>query len=160
MSKRFIVVVVAVCLAGAFAATVQATPGSGVVSTPLGKGRIEDIAAQVKTGDWKIDIDSKGVSDVAVTEHRLDPGDYFGWHSHPGPSIVVVRSGTLSFYRGDDETCTAIPRPAGTAFVDPGGTVHTARNEGTSEVVVLVTALMPTGAIGRIDEPNPGHCPF
>lgn len=152
--------VIAIGLVGACAATVQATPGSGVVSTPMAKGSIENLEAKVKTGDWKVDIDSKGASDITVTEHRLQPGGWFGWHSHPGPSIVVVKSGTLSFYYGDDETCTALIRPTGTAFVDPGGAVHTARNEGTTEVVLWVTSMAPSGEKGRIDQPNPGNCSF
>jgi hypothetical protein len=44
---------------------------------------------------------------------------------------VIVKSGTSTFYRGDDPTCTPEVHPAGTAYADPGGGVHIARNEGT-----------------------------
>ena len=142
------------------AATALATSAFGVSSTPLGQGMLEPIDVKVKTGDWKLRLKTDELSDLAVTEIRAAPGAYFGWHSHPGPSLVIVKSGTSTFYRGDDPNCTPEVHPAGTAYVDPGGVVHTARNEGTVELVLLVTRLIPTGAAPRIDEANPGNCSF
>lgn len=147
-------------LAGAVAGIALATPPSGVTSTPIAQGSLEPIDIKVKTGAWKARIKTKGQSDVAVVENRIAPGGHFGWHSHPGPSLVIVKSGTLTFYRGDDPDCTPQEHPAGSAFVDPGGDVHIARNEGSEQLVVIVTRLLPAGAPGRIDEPNPGNCPF
>src|SRR5829696_527627 len=90
---------------------------------------------------------------------QVAPGGNFGWHSHPGPSLVIVKSGTSTFYLGDDPTCTPEVHPAGTAYVDPGGLVHIARNESLSEdLVVIVTRLIPDGAAARIDQPAPGNC--
>jgi hypothetical protein len=73
---------------------------------------------------------------------------------------VIVKSGVSTFYSADDPDCTPQRHPAGTAYVDPGGSVHIARNEGTEDLVVVVTRLIPAGAPQRIDEPNPGNCPF
>lgn len=54
-----------------------------------------------------------------------------------------------------------LPLPGSlSAYVDPGGSVHIARNEGTEDLVLIVTRLIPAGAPQRIDEPNPGNCPF
>ena len=142
------------------AATALATMGSGVTSSPTVRGTLEPIDIDVKTGDWKLKLKTKGVSDLIFTENRVAPGGNFGWHSHPGPSFVIVKSGTSTFYSGDDPTCTPEVHPAGTAYVDPGGDVHIARNEGTVELVLLVTRLVPSGAAPRIDEPNPGNCAF
>jgi hypothetical protein len=69
---------------------------------------------------------------------------------------VVVKSGELTLYRGDDPTCTPTRVPAGSGFVDDGGDVHMVRNEGTVETVVYVTSLVPSGAPRRIDEPSRG----
>ncbi len=88
------------------------------------------------------------------------PGGTFGWHSHPGPSLVIIKSGALTLYRGDDPTCTAEVFEAGSGFVDNGGDVHLVRNEGSIDAVVIVTSLVPRGAERRIDEPSPGNCPF
>jgi quercetin dioxygenase-like cupin family protein len=144
----------------AIATTALATSGSGVTSTVPVQGTADDIDVKVKTGDWKVHIDTKGLSTLAFTENRVAPGGHFGWHSHPGPSLVIVKSGTSTFYRGDDPDCTPQVHLAGSAYVDPGGVVHIARNEGSQELVLLVTRLTPVGAAPRIDEPDPGNCDF
>ena len=143
------------------AAAALSTPGSGVTTTLLAQGNVEeDINSKVKTGDWKVDVDTKGASNLAISEIKVAPGGFFGWHSHPGPSFVIVKSGTSTFYDGDDPDCTPQVHPAGTAYVDPGGMVHTARNEGTTELVLLVMRLIPQGANPRDDQPAPGNCAF
>lgn len=142
------------------AATALATSSTGVTSIAIAQGGVEDIDVKVKTGNWKVDIETKSASTLAVSENRVAPGGDFGWHSHPGPSLVIVKSGVSTFYRGDDPDCTPQVHIAGTAYVDPGGVVHIARNEGTQELVLLVTRLTPAGAAPRIDEAAPGNCPF
>jgi quercetin dioxygenase-like cupin family protein len=160
-----------VVLAGFFVAYVSgalATPPSGVTVTPLAKGRFGDIDAKTKTDIdtntrtdfWEARINTKGSSDLEVLEVRIAPGGTFGWHSHPGPSLVIVKSGTATFYLGDDPTCTPHVVPAGSGFVDNGGDVHVVRNEGSVDVVNIVSSLIPAGAVRRIDEPSPGNCPF
>lgn len=103
---------------------------------------------------------TKGETSVTVVENRVAPGGSFGWHSHPGPSLIIVKSGTITFYRGDDPTCAPEVYEADEALVDPGIDVHIGRNEGAEEVVVIVTRFLPTGAAPRIDEPDPGTCGF
>jgi quercetin dioxygenase-like cupin family protein len=138
-----------------------ATPPQGVTVTPLAPvAQFDEIDAKVKTGDWKSEIRTKGVSDLHVLEVTIAPGGTFGWHSHPGPSLVIVKSGTASLYKGDDPTCTPQVVPTGSSFVDPGGDVHVVRNEGSVDLVNIVVTLVPTGEPRRIDEPDPGNCPF
>jgi quercetin dioxygenase-like cupin family protein len=144
----------------ALVAVAVASPPAGVTSIALAQGTLEPVSVYVKAKDWKVQLQSKGLSTVSVTENRVAPGGHFGWHSHPGPSLVVVKSGTSTFYHGDDPTCTPDVHPAGTAYIDPGGMVHIARNEGTTELVLLVTRLTAVGAPTRIDEPVPGNCGF
>jgi quercetin dioxygenase-like cupin family protein len=141
-----------------FALATAAKDVSSVTLAPA--SRLDPIDIKVKTGDWEAEIETKGTSDLAVSENTVKPGGHFGWHSHPGPSLVIVKSGTSTFYRGDDPDCTPEVHPAGTAYVDPGGVVHTARNEGSVDLVLVVTRLTPRGAIPRIDAPDPGNCPF
>jgi quercetin dioxygenase-like cupin family protein len=161
MSNRLVVALVVVLVVAVGAAGVAlATPGTGVTNTPIAAGRLGPANLNIKTGDWKIDLRTKGVSDVSVVESRLAPGGSFGWHSHPGPSFSVVKSGTLSFYRADDPTCTPQIYHAGDVLIDPGHTVHIGRNEGSVDLVLVITRLVPAGAATRIDEPNPGNCPF
>lgn len=144
----------------AVGATALASPIIGVQGTNLGVATFQSLEAKTLTADWQARIDTKGATDVYVVENKIAPGGTFGWHSHPGPSIVVVKSGELTLYRGDDPTCTPTVVPAGSGFVDDGGDVHMVRNEGSVETVVYVTSLVPKGAARRIDEPSPGNCPF
>jgi quercetin dioxygenase-like cupin family protein len=145
-----------------FAGSVQATPGSGYTSTTLAKGQFEEIAAYVHTPPhWQAKIKTKGRSDLYVQSNVWAPGGTTGWHTHPGPSLIIVTAGTVTAYDGDDPTCTPHVYSQGMGFVDPGGThVHVLRNEGNVEASTIAVQLVPTGAIRRIDAPDPGNCPF
>jgi quercetin dioxygenase-like cupin family protein len=144
----------------AIAATALATSITGVTSTVFAVGTFDEIHAKTLSSHWQARIDTKGATDVHILENRIAPGGTFGWHSHPGPSIVVVKSGVLTLYAGDDPSCTRHDYAAGTGFVDDGHDVHVVRNEGSVDAVVYVTSLVPQGAARRIDEPSPGNCPF
>ena len=144
----------------AYSGTVLATPISGVTSTLFAVGQFEEIEAKTVSSSWQARINTKGATDLYVLENRIAPGGTFGWHSHPGPSLVIVKTGALTLYRGDDPDCTPQLVEAGSGFIDEGGDVHLVRNEGTIETVVYVTSLVPRGAMRRIDMPRPGNCPF
>jgi quercetin dioxygenase-like cupin family protein len=119
-----------------------------------------DIDAYAKIDDWKAKIKTTGVSDLHIVQVTIQPGGWLGWHSHPGLSFVVVKSGTASFYEADDPTCTPQVIPAGGTFFEPAGDVHMVRNESTTEPLVnVVIQLVPTGAPRAIGEPDPGNCP-
>jgi quercetin dioxygenase-like cupin family protein len=159
-SKLFLVLLVGTIGAAVYGGTVLATPPIGVTTVQLGTARFDPIATKVKTGAWKASIRTKGASDFHVLQNTIVPGGTFGWHSHPGPSLVIVKSGTATFYHGDDPTCTPHVVPTGSGFVDSGGMVHVVRNEGSVDLVTVVASLVPAGAARRIDEADPGNCPF
>ncbi|HXZ58725.1 MAG TPA: hypothetical protein VEG26_00975 [Steroidobacteraceae bacterium] len=99
-------------------------------------------------------------ADVYVVDTVVPPGGNSGWHTHPGPSIVSVKSGTATVYDGDDPSCTAETYPAGTGFVDAGGGhVHLVRNAGSVQLELIAFQTIPHGATRRIDAPDPGFCP-
>jgi quercetin dioxygenase-like cupin family protein len=81
-------------------------------------------------------------------------GGHGGWHSHPGPSILAVESGTASIYHGHDP---AMPHvyPEGSAFVEDAHSVHIVVNEGDTDLELVVLQIVPLGAPRRIDEPAP-----
>jgi quercetin dioxygenase-like cupin family protein len=160
VKTRFAIALVVIGLAASAAGAVLATPIIGVQGTNLAVGAFDSLEAKTLTPHWQARIDTKGATDVYVVENKIAPGGTFGWHSHPGPSIVVVKTGELTLYRGDDPSCTPTRVAAGSGFVDDGGDVHLVRNEGSIETVVYVTSLVPRGAARRIDEPSPGNCPF
>jgi quercetin dioxygenase-like cupin family protein len=144
----------------------QATQPSGVTTTILGVGRFAEIDATAKTDIdpgtptefWKARIQTKKSSDLHVLQNTIAPGGTFGWHSHPGPSLVIVKSGTATFYLASDRTCSPHVVPAGSGFVDQGHDVHVVRNEGSVDLVTVVVSLVPAGFERRIDEPSPGNC--
>jgi quercetin dioxygenase-like cupin family protein len=138
-----------------------ATPPSGATVTPLAPvAQFDEIKANAKIGNWEAKIKTKGVSDLHVVQVTIQPGGTLGWHSHPGLSFVIVKSGTATFYEGDDPTCTPHALPAGSSLFEPAGDVHIVRNEGDVPLVNVVMQLLPTGAPRLISEPSPGNCPF
>ena len=141
------------------------TLGSGSTSTLLGRATFGDPAGEpfkVKriTGDWQVEVKAKPAFDLAVQSIVFQPGGQSGWHRHPGPVFIQVVSGTMTFYESDDPTCTPIVRTAGQGYLDLGEHAHIARNETTVPAQNVVTYFAPPGALLRIDQPNPGTCPF
>src|SRR5215208_7571977 len=72
-------------------------------------------------------------SRTVVGRFTVQPGAAFPWHTHAGPVVVNVVSGSLVYVPAED--CSRLTYPAGTAFVDPGhGHVHSAFNPCTTEM--------------------------
>ena len=144
-----------------------ATSPQGVTTVLLGTARFDDIDAVTRTDVnpghardlWKARITTNGATDVHMLQNTIAPGGTFGWHSHPGPSLVIVKSGTATFYEGDDPTCAPHVVPTGSGFVDNGQDTHVVRNEGSVDLVTEVVSLVPAGFARRIDQPAPGSCP-
>ncbi|HXF37400.1 MAG TPA: cupin domain-containing protein [Actinomycetota bacterium] len=93
----------------------------------------------------------------------VQPGGFTGWHSHPGPAIVVVQEGTFTYYDGEDPTCTPLEYGPGEAFVDLGqGHVHSARNEGSEVVQVYVMYFDVPSSVANpfVPADDPGFCDF
>jgi quercetin dioxygenase-like cupin family protein len=154
----FVVVVGVIAALGARA--VMATPPSKVTPTVYGVGKLQSFGTTGRIGAWRAAMNVKGASDLHVLSNTIAPGGSFGWHSHPGPSFVIVKSGTATVYLGADPTCHPHRIRAGRGFVDKGLQVHSVRNEGTVKLVTVVVSFTPRGATRRIDQPDPGHCPF
>ena len=165
MTKRrlaFLVIVAAVSTVLAGAAL--ATSGSGILSAPvIGRASFADPV------DIKFKVEGQGQEVIHVRDARetvvqqivIAPGGHTGWHSHPGPVVVLVKSGELTFYDSEDPTCTGRTYSTGQAFVDSGqGHVHIARNLSQSQNLELVATYfdVPPGGAFRIDAADPGNC--
>jgi quercetin dioxygenase-like cupin family protein len=100
--------------------------------------------------------------DTVVQQIVFGPGGHTGWHSHPGPVVVLVAEGELTLYSADDPSCTGVTYARGQAFIDRGqGHVHIGRASGTVSTVLWVTYFdVPSGQAFRQDVPDPGHCVF
>lgn len=138
-----------------------ATPGTGITSTNISVGRFPDLRVKTHVDGHKVEIDTKGESDLYVVSNVIAAGGHTGWHTHPGPSLITVKSGTITAYEGDDPTCTGHVYHAGEGFLDPGdGHVHILRNESGAPAETIAVQVLPAGAVRRIDVPAPGNCPF
>ena len=163
-SKWVLALLMGVLGVAAYAGNVLATPGSGFTATTLATAQFGEIDSKVHTipaDTWQAMIKTKGLSDLYVQSNVWAVGGTTGWHTHPGPSLIIVTAGSVTAYDGDDPTCTPHVYSQGAGFIDPGdGHVHVLRNEGTVEARTVAVQLIPAGATRRIDAPAPGNCPF
>lgn len=96
-------------------------------------------------------------SGIVTAELRVQPGAMFPWHIHPGPVVVTVAQGELTYVRADD--CRPRLYEQDTAFVDPGDLVHTAVNTGDEETVLYATFYdVPSDGVLTIPRPAPEGC--
>ena len=153
----------ALATVGLGASSVSATtPVPGVSTTVLVKSTVAplDISFHSDSGPrWSAKLRTRETSDAYVVDNTFAPGSDTGWHSHPGPSMVFVVAGTVTNYSSDDPACKPHIYPAGSNFVDEGGTdSHLLRNEGTVPAETIAVQLLPSGSTRRIDEPIPNNC--
>ena len=160
--RSFLLVVALAALLTASSGIALGTPASGFsVETARGPlvDRPLDVNMHFAPGVWA-KLSTKGPIEVAYQRIVIAPGGTLGWHSHPGPTVVTVFSGTLSFYHA--EACTdRIGYTAGQSFSNLPDEIHLARNESSVDLVIYATYFVPVGTGGlRIDQPSPGEdCP-
>lgn len=161
---------------------VLATAPSGFKATTLATGTFEefDVFNQATKdslpvgypGEVWISLQkTKGPSDLYVQSNAWPAVNPLtgaiattGWHTHPGHSLIIVTSGSITEYEDDctSHVYTFVPgRPAPT-LVDPGhGHVHVIRNEGSvpaSSIAVQLVPFDPAKGNRRIEAPAPANC--
>ena len=148
-SKRAMLVVGGALLILAAAAAVNVVPSAAVDPPP-------PIAAETLTArsvfpdliDMKLKLKSHhggtavvqvdDPSRTVVVRYTVQPGAQFPWHTHYGPVIVNIISGSLTYVAAG--MCDGMPYAAGQAFVDAGhGHVHSAYNPGPGPTVFIAT---------------------
>jgi hypothetical protein len=149
---------------GVYAGTVLATPPSGQTTTTLARAPFDPLNLNGKTDPaniWRAKIKTHGVSDLYVVDNTFAAnGGTSGWHSHPGPSLIFVVSGTITNYMSDGDHCMVQEYNAGQGFVDEGGDmVHMIKNNGGVAARTIAVQFLPSGATRRIDKADPGNCP-
>jgi quercetin dioxygenase-like cupin family protein len=170
---RVLIAVVAVAT-GAFACRDTTTPkdfskaaptgpsetmGVGFTSTLIARGNLGTFHIPSHVNGYDVELNSPDNTDIAVANIGITTGGSSGWHYHPGPVLVVVKSGTVTFYSSDDRDCSPKVHPAGTSFIEPGGVVGNARNEGAVDVVGVATFFAPPAPSPlRIDAAKPDNC--
>lgn len=136
--------ILATVAAGAVTAGTSAAqdPPPPIVVTPLTPRNVVTDKVSVKytiklDGRRKQVVHSGNPSRLVVAEITVQPGAKFPWHYHPGPVVVNVAEGSLTYVMAHD--CKHRPYPAGTSFVDPGNMIHSAYNSSDGVTVLIAT---------------------
>jgi hypothetical protein len=164
------VLALAIAAAGLYVRSVRATPASGFSGKTVAMGTFDELDVNLHTipaDIWQAKVKTKGQSDLYVQSNTWQPLATTGWHTHPGPSLVIITAGTVTAYDADDSTCaphvySAVLPGVPNHFVDPGGGhVHLVRNEDPVNAATgYAVQLIPQGATRRIDIPAvPASCP-
>jgi hypothetical protein len=170
-----------------YSAHVWATTANGFKATTIATGTFEEFEVfnhsilPNPTGDGDNDSDdktlwlsmqkTKGSSDLYLQSNvwqSVSPTGVVastGWHTHPGHSLIIVTSGTITEYEADcrPHVYTFVPGQPAPTLIDPGhGHVHIIRNEGSvpaSTIAVQLVPYDPNKANRRIDAAAPANCP-
>jgi quercetin dioxygenase-like cupin family protein len=72
----------------------------------------------------------------------FEPGAAFGKHSHPGEEIIYVLEGSFEY---EVEGKPPVTLKAGDVLFIPAGTIHAAKNVGTTNAAELATYIVEKG---------------
>ncbi len=85
-------------------------------------------------------------TDAFIQHVRLGPHVPTSWHTHPGPAIVTVVGGAVTYEEAEANRCVHTTYAAGEGFVDRGfGHVHRAI-AGADGADFYVVYLLPPGS--------------
>lgn len=150
---------------GAFCASpALATPSSGFAPNPIGSGNVGPLdinTAGEKTGKWGIHLKTLADTDVSADRLVIQGGGFSGWHTHPGPVLVVVTQGSITWANGSDPLCTPRVYTTGQAFIEEPFVVHNVRHESGTTAEFLAFTIKPQGVVGpafRLDRDKPTNC--
>jgi len=142
--KKSLVVLVALVASLAIASAVLATHVPGT-TTPLLLAR-GTLAEKVKVNVGDIKIQTKGPVDVATVQVTFSKGGgSAGWHIHPGPVFVVIKSGELSVWTED---CVKTVYGPGETFFEmgPEASMLVKNEDPDTDAIVVGTFIVPVGA--------------
>jgi quercetin dioxygenase-like cupin family protein len=77
--------------------------------------------------------------EVVQVRIDFDPGAAFGRHSHPGEEIIYVIEGSFEY---EVEGKPPVTLKAGEVLFIPAGTIHAAKNVGSSNAAELATYIV------------------
>jgi hypothetical protein len=144
------------------AGNVLATPSSGVSTTILAESQFSSFFAQGHAFPpaYGALMAAYGKTDVYVVDNKIDPRGTTGWHSHLGPSLILVMSGEVTNYTTEAATASATLTPPGkdssTLAARRAHAAQQRHRRGRDDR----SAANPPRATRKIDAPtNPTHCP-
>jgi quercetin dioxygenase-like cupin family protein len=103
----------------------KATPPSGIAAELLARGTIAHASHVHVAG---VELETRGPIDAATVHVTFQPAGSTGWHVHPGPALVTVKTGQLTLHRA--KSCRTRAFSAGQTFLEFGpNDVNLTRNE-------------------------------
>jgi quercetin dioxygenase-like cupin family protein len=127
---------------------------AAIVNLTLARGTLADREKVNIPGLVK--FENKAPVDFIHSELTFQPGDATPWHYHPGPTLVTVKEGEITFTM---ENCEARTYRAGESWVEGHpGVVGRAENTGTTVAKVNVVFITPVGSATTFPV-SPVTCP-
>jgi quercetin dioxygenase-like cupin family protein len=143
--KWFLAGVIATSVFGAATAIATHVPQVDPNTVPVGFLATHNDVDNFKMGPFAR-VSKHHDADVFVQHAALAANGATTWHTHPGPVIVTVVSGSLTYQDQHGKRCRSRTYTQGQGFVDPGfGHVHRAV-AGAAGAHFYATYLAPTGA--------------
>jgi quercetin dioxygenase-like cupin family protein len=128
----------------------------GLMGLGIARGQMSALQiipqAQGSSTEKHVNLHVNGPSDTLQALLVFQPGAETGWHIHPGPVVVVVKSGALTETHSNG--CTTV-HPTGSVFFESAGEVHNATNRTNGVAEVFATFMSPSGAQPLIPVPDP-----
>ena len=117
-----------------------------VAALTLVAGNASPILAQARpAGTTRVDLQRHDLSipgrEVFQARVEFAPGASFPRHTHPGEEIIYVLTGTLEY----EVAGKPVTLKGGDVLFVPAGTVHAARNVGTTPAAELATYVLEKG---------------
>lgn len=139
------------------AAALVAALALGLIGSGAARGQVNALQiiplAQGYSPVHNLNLHVKGPSDVLQSLLVFQPDGDTGWHTHPGPVVVVVKSGALTEYHSNG--CVTV-HPAGSVFFETKEEVHRAVNQTGGVAEVYATFISPAGTQPLIPASDPG----
>jgi quercetin dioxygenase-like cupin family protein len=128
---------------------------AAITTATLARGTLSDEVKVNVPGLAK--FENHAPVDFVHAQLTFQPGDATPWHYHPGPTLVTVTQGEITFTTAGD--CGVRRYIAGQSFVegDPRN-IGRAQNTGTTVTIVTVLYVTPVGSAVSFPV-APQNCP-
>ena len=147
--KLMLALVAIAALAVAGAAIANHVPQVNPATVPTGMLAEHNAIADVPVSALARAVTPEG-TEMFVQHVRLGANAATGWHTHPGPALVAVVDGSVTYQDAEATRCVDTTYTAGEGFVDRGfGHVHRAI-AGPAGVDFYVTYLLPRGSATHV----------
>ena len=150
MRLKLMLGLAALCaLAAAGAAIANHVPQVDPATVPTGMLAEHNAITNVPLSALARAVNPDG-TDIFVQHVRLPANGATGWHTHPGPALVAIVGGSLTYEDAQANRCVDVTYTVGEGFVDRGfGHVHRAI-AGPAGADFYVTYLLPPGSTTHV----------